>query len=511
MRALSRPAGNRPVEDDLCLDFQGGMNCRQTPNLLKENEYPEGMNLDMAGNVLLQVRPGVRINGTAIAAHPIRGLYFYDIAGTEQLFAACDNTINYWDGSAWAAPSGYTPSTASWVEMVQANDLLFLSDGTANVHSWNGSAFTDEANTNTDPPRCTIMEYIVGRLLCTGVATAPDTIYYSNALAPQTFARSTNNIRVGDGEGQAIVAMRKWDNFNLTVLKENSLWNVECNPPATPSSWTISPIHRGVGCVAPRTLCQVGDDMWFLSRHGVRSVRRLYQETQRQVSPPISEPIKPILDRINWSNVAKSTAIYWNNRYLLSVPLDSSSEPNYVLVFNTITESWTAYWTNLNVTAFAIQAFGGDARLVIGDTIGKVRKLMDRGSDSTWDDDGAAIPTKLVPRGLMFGDLQSEKTGKTVQVDFYKSQAQCTLTMLLDQSQQKVIDTGIETGSTDPILPVALDFILGFEGIKRIKRSLQTKGRFYMAQFAITTTSGYIAIRSIIASAFIETLKYRKN
>src|SRR5207245_11045342 len=39
---------------------------------------------------------------------------------------------------------------------------------------------------------------------------------------------------------------------------------------------------------------------------------------------PVSDPIQPLINRINWRYAGNAQAAYWNNRYYLAVPLDDA-------------------------------------------------------------------------------------------------------------------------------------------------------------------------------------------
>lgn len=506
---------NATILPDSTPNFSGGMDSWDPPQDLQPNQYFSAMNLDLETSAVLQTRPGTRKNGNSPETAAISNIWFYDTAAAQQLFSAVNNKLYFWNNATWTQVSTFAISTTNRVAFKQAIDNLFISDGVNSVKRWNGTTETDEGTAATSCPKALLLEWISGYLLASGVAGFPDYIFYPGT--PLTFntydAPNGNFIRIGEGSGGKIKAMKMWDNNNLVVCKTNETWLVDVDPTVDllTSSWQRSRLHPTVGCVASETMVQVGHDMWWLSNAGVISLQRLYQESQTDVSPSVSEPMRAILDQLNHSAVGLSSAFYWRNRYFLSVPIASSATPNFVLVYNTITACWVGFWSNLNATCFAIQNFADDSRLVYGDVHGNVKALMDRPTDGIFDDDGTAIATSLVSRGFTWQTLVNQKLPVTVDVRFYNSQTICSLDMLLNQLSTEHIADGIVTGVPGPALPVALPFNLGGQGTQQLEFPTGAVGMQFMAQYILTTQMGFVAYRSIVGGAIMQTPQVQKK
>jgi hypothetical protein len=486
---------------DACEEFRGGVNNWQAPYKLQLNEYVDGINVDLESNGLLRTRSGVTtMGGAALAAAKIQGVRYFDTATIERLFAVCNGVVSQWNGSSWAAVPGYTPNSAARMGIAQGIDRLYFSDGVNNMHNWNGAAWTDMGTTSPNPPLATLICWHTSRLFAAGVATASDTVYVSDILNPAAWNYVTQSLRVGGGEGQAIVGLLSWDNFNLVVLKESSSYIVVTDPQATVANWEIQPVHKSVGCVAGRTAAQVGADVWWLSRQGVVSIRRLVQETQREVVTTISDRIRGYIDRINWAHASKSSAVFYNNRYILSVPLDAATEPNAALVYNTLTQSWCGYWTNFNAQEFALTNFAGQLRLTLGTDDGRVKQYEDFSSVLT--DDGVDVATQVDGRGMIFGDYRSPKAGCDVEFEFVQSEATASIEVCLDESDWQMVGTSFDTAQGGVTLPVDLEFSLSEGGTRQKGFDLQQFDPFRVVQFRVKSAAGLLRLRSMIASAW---------
>jgi hypothetical protein len=212
----------------------------------------------------------------------------------------------------------------------------------------------------------------------------PDTLMASLVLAPgnASWDNLLWSIRVGAGDGDPIIACAPMQNNWILVLKQKSLWLVFADPTATAaSSWTVQRLTDSIGCVGRRAWAMNGNDIMFLAHDGIRSVRRMaIGVDEYEVVPPVSEPVKQYIDRINWAAASKVAAWRYKQWILFALPLDgtdSTQEPNNVLVFNTRTQTWMGLWTGWTPTQFATVYFNGAENLVFGDSAGLVNQWKD--------------------------------------------------------------------------------------------------------------------------------------
>lgn len=108
---------------------------------------------------------------------------------------------------------------------------------------------------------------------------------------------------------------------------------------------SIIVISSTVGCVAPFSIQNTPGapegDIYFLAADGVRAITRSKFDAIQGVSKPISDPIKPIMDRLNWDEAYRCVSAYWDAKYYLAVPLDSSGDNSHILIFDTINSAWS--------------------------------------------------------------------------------------------------------------------------------------------------------------------------
>jgi hypothetical protein len=342
------------------------------------------------------------------------------------------------------------------------------------------------------------------RLFATSAdASIPDdTIYVSDILDGESWDLIGNSIRVGGGDGDPIVALTPWYGYNMLVFKELSIWVIEADPSLSVADWTIKLINNRTGCVAARTVQQVGSDVLFLSRDGVRSIKTIEAGAQTDVSLPVSTPVNDLIGRINQSQISKCCAVYWRNRYLLSVPLDSATTPDRVLCYHLLAKSWTGHWSGWEPRDWVITAFGGKLRMNFGDQRGQLYTWDDYTAEDsttaeTYKDGATAYESYIKSRAYRYGETWGDKIGYSVQFNLENIHSTAITSNLyyykdLSDSAQTLASSVSLTADTNLI---------------REGYNLLPKGRFNQIQFKVQADEGRLALHSIETSAFGQPIK----
>jgi len=511
---------NDGLDDQLAYDlsgtFIGGQVSNVRANLLKNTQFSEAKNMDIDKFGAITTRRGTSIVGATLS-NPVMGMAFYDTPSASEILAVSNGVLSKSTGSSFSTVSGYTPTSSNNVEFAQLVDKIYMTDGSGNLHYYDGSV-TDVGST---PPASKFLITHTNRLIGANTDNSDDEVAASDILDGGTWP-SVFQFRVGGGEGDPIVGIVSWYNFNLLVFKERSIHVVSTDPSqSAASSWSVHRIDSTVGCLSHRTISQAGADVFFLARDGVRTVRTILSGAQSSVSEPISTPIDDIIKRINWTHANKSCAKFWDNRYILSVPLDSSTTPNYTLVFNTVTKSWSGYWIGWSPLVFSESAFSNFPKMIIGDNSGAVLTWLDYVSEleiaaASYQDNGTDIESFISSRGHVYGDYLSPKLGNHIDIELKNSTAGChcaELKVSLDEdagSQDLLIAENISTTTTAVPLPVTLPFTLPAVGPFSKSYGLNTLGEFNEAQFTVKASSGRLHLRSMKTSAYVNTMALEK-
>lgn len=508
--------GDAPLIFDGTTSFVGGMVSNTRANLLTATQSAELVNFDLDQTGQLVTRRGTQAIGSAISANnPIQGLFYYDTPSVEELLAVCNTRFYHGSSGTWTGPvSGYTASSASLrVNFAQLLNNVYFVDGSGKMYRWDGSALAS-SNTwagVTDPPPDGL-KFLVehqNRIAAAGDPDNPETIYFSDDLNEEY--PTINEVQVGDGTGDPITGIISWIDYLLIVFKERSIYLVD-TALGVGADASIRKIHDTIGCVAHRTIRQVAQDVFFLSSDGIRSVSRTLQNDQQTVTPPLSFDINDLIVRINSDHLQLCSAIFHNNRYIVTVPLDTATEPDTTLVYHTINQSLSGYWTGWTNRVYEISAFGGVLRLVMGNSDGQVLQWLDYvptqdETDEDFEDNGEDISTVWKSRAFIFGEILNPKFGSHVEFEFFQSLTTVDLSAVIDGGDEQMLASGVQTFlSPGFAVPFMLPLSIPASGIERDIEDLRQFEEFRELQIVLRSDSGKVALRSVGLAANLNAL-----
>lgn len=520
-----------PLTYERCESFGGGFDAFTRDTLLPADAFKYSENIVIPDNLEVRTRPGADRIATNLAAK-IQGLAYFDITGTEQLMAGAGGKVYYTDSAlaAWtdtsALGSGFTLASADLAfSAAQGIDKLLLTDGTQVVR-WSGTAWETFPDIVGNPPRgCTVVLWHAGRMWASGFAGGTvgkenDAIWASALLTygAGDWNGTDRSFRVGAGDGDPILGLCSIpasvpEQAILGVLKENSIHLVRTDPTVSPANYqdSVNPesVSSGLGVVGKRAFAVLGNDLFFVAPdRSFRSLARMEAAAaQYTVSPPLSVPLQPFIDRINWSVANLITVTRYNQLALFSVPLDASLVPNTVLVYSARLQRWVGVWTGWTANSFAITRFNGIQRLMHGDNVGNVRQFKDfrdQTDDATYLDDGVAIPTKLWSRAFLFGEPLNNKDAYHFEARFSQSNAVVNFTAVADDSVWANWSAALT--AQGPTLPVTLPFNLTASTNIPTRKGLRGRASFNEIYMRVESGSGWWSIRNLSFSAFVNTL-----
>ena len=145
-----------------------------------------------------------------------------------------------------------------------------------------------------------------------------DEVITSDILDSDTYDQVYAQFRFNAGTADFNVGLHSFSDDKLLVFNRNSIHLVS----GAGQSAATQLITNEVGCVARKSIIQVGNNVLFLSDNGVygANFQDLYNLRGNEV--PLSSPINPIIQRINRDVWDKSVGVYFDNRYYLAVPLN---------------------------------------------------------------------------------------------------------------------------------------------------------------------------------------------
>jgi hypothetical protein len=207
-----------------------------------------------------------------------------------------------------------------------------------------------------------------------------DEVIASDILDSDTYDQIYAQYRFNAGTADFIVGLQSFAEDRLLVFNRNSIHLVENTTNLQAASTRV--LTNEVGCVARKSIVQVGNQVIFLSDNGVYGTQFLDEYNLRGTETPLSESINETIKRINKNAWENSVATYFDNRYFIAVPLDSATENNAILVYNFLTKQWESVDqvndANFHSTNLIVVGDGDDRGVYVVNDIGGVHRLEQR-------------------------------------------------------------------------------------------------------------------------------------
>lgn len=488
-----------------------GMNSKQHPTLIGPTHVEKIINGDLSQLGRTKKRTGFSTAGNTVSANILSGMArFNPSGGTDCILGVEGTNIRHWDGSGnWSAAIDSGMTGVTYTKILVGNDLALVLNGTDNVHSVNASfTVADLADTNASPPKGTVGTWFKDRWFI-----ALNGLVYFSGVGNQTFDRGANYFRVSVGDNDSITNIVPFRNDEMYIFKEHSIHQLYCPNNSDPlNDWWLRPVDVNVGCIAKDSAVQVGDDIYFFSEDGVRSLKRNEQDKVMGVNIPISDPIYTTwIENINWSVKEKIRGVYYPpmNCIIWAVPYGTSTVPNYWHVYflqqSEGMNGWSVWKTedpNSWTTGFVKYPINGEMQLFFSDSSeSQIFKMFDGD-----DDDGEGIEYEEIGRMEDLAEMQLEANQKYGISLYIKAgatdQSQIDLDCQVDEEGWQDIGT-VDLDIAWPALPVNLPFTLTGKSITNSKSSLDVLEHFYNIQYRLQQTAANSQPLEIMERMFV--------
>ena len=249
-----------------------------------------------------------------------------------------------------------------------------------------------------------------------------DELLVSYPFNPEKYDTTYSSFTVNANQNDSIVNVFSFADGKLVVFLRNSIAIITNVDSFNQTESITTPITRDLGLVAKDSIAQVGNQILFLSDNGVYglSFEDLYNLRGNDV--PLSEPINETIQSINKSAWENSTAVYFDNRYYIAVPIgDNQITNNTVLVYNFLNKQWESKDTvgdpNWDIQKLLVAGRGNSKGVYAINSQGGVHRLdsTNGGLDSVITSIGTTSPTshkivgKLITRQFNLGAIDRKK------------------------------------------------------------------------------------------------------
>ena len=356
-----------PYKEIRVLNPSRGLNLLIADILSNDKEATLGTkNIEYVEGGAARKRMGYVEAGTGLTNSP-RGLAQYMSETANYPITSDGGTLKKFQGGAWSALSGVTVDPSADVSLTPLFQKTFAWDGVNGGVVFNGTSVTRPGTM----PKARYSVIYKGYHVAFGVDGQPFRLYFAPSKNPDRF---TNNIVPADpndvavntstevpgatdfsssdatvraidinkNDGQKVMGLGFFQDV-LVVFKENSIFQLYFN---SSNGFVVERISSSYGAVCHGAIASVENDCYFLTEKGVYVLGNEPNYYASIRTNELSSRIKDLLMRINPTYYSRCRAYYYDDRYFLSVPLDSNTECNAMIVYDRRFYSW-AYWTNI--------------------------------------------------------------------------------------------------------------------------------------------------------------------
>lgn len=318
-------------------NFGDGVNVGLPVFDIKDSELTDAENVDSREYPAIHVRPPRSTYATITTPRMIgqrNNQYLLVVDGTKW---------QYYNGSAFAdLADALTAANAKVIDFATGTNLYTIFNNGTDKKYWDGSGVFNL----TAMPGTTKFTPHRGRIYA---AVGKEIQYCAlNLITDWTTAGDAGKISVTNAKGDLTAITTYAD--HVVAWSEYSMHELYGTGP---KNYSLVDVSREIGCVSDRSVKEVGGKLYWLDRNN-NGQGYVYQYAGGTLPVPVSFKVQKYIDRINWAYANTSCAGTDGRRYYLSVPLDSATSPNKLLVFDTFTENW--YLENGNFVGFTEMA-----------------------------------------------------------------------------------------------------------------------------------------------------------
>lgn len=325
-------------------DVSSGMNSRVHASELPENQVANITNGDISDPGKMKKAPGSVLIGSDVSNSSVVALHDYQRQGyTDQLMSVDGTYLRASEGEAAQTDvkTDFTASDDVGIISVKESgltpdDVIIVQNGTDNPFrfhkdssdTWGTQDLGSTAGTGTDsPPKSTVMAWYGNRLW----VLKNDLLYFSSAYPADyssAFDTVSDSFRIPVGEERGLVSVR---DTGLVVMGVNAIWGISPSIVPDPTADKPQPLVTSHGVVSKKGYVQVGDDIYFFAKDGLRSLQRTVQDKlQMGVSYPLSYALKDEYEAINWEYISRLCMSTYDNKVFITVPTGASTFSTWI-------------------------------------------------------------------------------------------------------------------------------------------------------------------------------------
>lgn len=335
--------------------FGGGLNLRDGPDVVKEDQALNDMNVLFTTRGSLAQRSGYAKMTQAAGTQRYDSLSpFYKVDGTKRLIMGSASRLESLTAAGVVDASLTTDIGAAPHFFARFGgptaEHLYIANGVDTVRRFTGATFETPIYTGFTPNGkylgldVTSNRLLNARFPGSTAGNNPSTVRFSQEGNPLIWGIDYYQ-DFAPGDGEEVMNIVSWRDLTF-VFKQSRFWVIfgftpddEGNP-----DMQFRPVDAGVGLVAPQAVAVAEQGVYFLSRTGIYF-------TAGQAPARVSDLVEPIFKGgtsvyytggiLNDASINTSTMVYHDERLWFSFPSGASAINNRQLVFDPHEKWWS--------------------------------------------------------------------------------------------------------------------------------------------------------------------------
>lgn len=429
-RAISRKVVRNPNK---------GQNSLGSPSLINDKEWASLYNIEFDEGGVLRKRSGYTTEAGGLTG--AKGLGNLVTESVNQLCTVDNGVFSYRTSGSWSTDATVSFSTSAETDYTQARGKLYIWNGNAGGAEWDGTTLARPGTM----PRGSFSVFYQSYHIASGVTGQPSRIYMSVLADASDFTNASTTLNnstevpgatvfSGTGANFVDIAPQDGDSIKglgifqdtLIIFKEFAIYQMTIDDSGDP---IVTPITRATGCVSHKSIIAVENDLYFLSREGVRFLGNEPNFFNSIRTTVLSARIEGVTNSINPEYFTKCVGFYYDNKYMLSIPTSDSGMIDKILTYDRRYQAWSI-WYDMNATAFAkYKNSTNEIQFLFLNVDGSSLKKWTPG---TYADDGAAITANATSKTFDFNTPDVTKYFVDLGLIFRKLRGYLTVTVYVD-------------------------------------------------------------------------------
>lgn len=363
---IRQGGSDSPYKELSVINPSRGLNLLVSDILVNDKEATNGSkNIEFAEGGVIRKRPGYQVVGTGLTS-PTQGVGKHVSESGSYPVTSDGGVLKKLDAGVWTTLAGaITVDSSANISFTSIAEKTYAWDGVNGGVVWNGTAVTRPGTM----PKARFSVVYKGWHVASGVDGQPYRLYFAPVGETSRFTRGGAaptdgspdltsaagvpgaTVFAGDTAPQAIDIERNngekvtgigFFQDVLIVFKEQSIYQLYFNESG---GFVVERISSSYGCVSHWTIASVENDCYFLSENGVYVLGNEPNYFASIRTNELSSRVKPLLQQISPTARSKCKAIYFDDRYWLTAPINST-DVNMLIVYDRRFYAWMV-WDNI--------------------------------------------------------------------------------------------------------------------------------------------------------------------